>query len=382
MRILALLLILSVGFAVEIAPPGYVVKWIANNRWYRNEPPPFTDPIPALSPEDLAIVLKKGKLKAEPLIEQFVERVQAHYVIEGIVPESLVTWFSKHPEIAREFWLALDPQYDDIAAACDIFETLRARDEKTLEQFHQLAIAMAVVHDSPDAMVSSRYSLIWAVTEEQWPDLPEWMEIWDHFTSKKNQRMMLMPSNKLVWPLLVHIADLDLPTTERNWASKKYLGKRELGSTYQEIDYDYDKLNTRQPKLGTRDYTLLNLLTYGGVCVDQAHYSSRVMKNFGLPAAKVSGYGRYGGIGHAWTGYLEVGRKIRFVFTGRYFGDYYYSGDIFDPQTRTVTKDREVAMLLDGALNHYGKYTQARTLGPHGTKFKFQRTRSSCKTSN
>jgi hypothetical protein len=116
--------------------------------------------------------------------------------------------------------------------------------------------------------------------------------------------------------------------------------------------------------LGSDDYTLANLRAKGGVCVDQAHYTSRVAKAFGVPSMKVAGEGRYGASSlHAWSGFLvnEKGRAL-LDFTGRYQGDYYYTGDIFDPQTRTKILDREVAMLYDGISLSFFKYQDSAVL--------------------
>jgi hypothetical protein len=78
---------------------------------------------------------------------------------------------------------------------------------------------------------------------------------------------------------------------------------------------------------------------------------------------KASGLSRYGGAGHAFTCFFvwKRGRPL-LESTGRYFNDFYYTGNVFDPQTGTRILDRTVAMMLDGATLSYEKFILARTL--------------------
>ena len=330
--------------------------------WTVDAPGPLADPVAAPDPSAFGELGKR--IKSEQIdgwVAALVDRIEAHY--RDKADASAVAWLEQHPDIRKAFWLSLDWTYDEIPAATAVLAKLIAHDEQRVINFYHLAIAMAVVFDSDDALYSSRICNLWAVVPSQMPPLPEMLEIFDYFTSEENQSRFVYPPDKLVWPLLVHLVDCDLPESERDWVHQKFPRKEaDYGYTYKMVPYDYDKLN-RTPKLGTKPYVLANLLQYGGVCVDQAHFSSRVMKTLGVPAIKVSGDGRYGGAGHAWTGYLSVnGRNASFGFTGRYNFDYFYTGDVFDPKTRTETLDRAMAMDLDAALLDYGAFVDAGAL--------------------
>lgn len=357
-RLFALLIFVGALCAAQ-AP---LIEYLPGGYFRRKPAPAFTDPVTPLSAEELTQVAK-GRVKVDDLTESFVDRIEAHARESGALGAELDAFLAEHEDLRRAFWLAIDPAYDDLGGACAVLDRLRQEGPETVADYAHLAIAMAVVYDQPGAATSSRYAHIWAVNDKQWPDMPEWLDIWHHFTSRETGRLMRLDPDKLVWPLLVHVVDLDLTADERIWAAERYARTRDLAGSYHDVPYDYNKLRQKKPKLGSRPYTLENLDTYGGVCVDQSHYSSRIMKTFGLPAVKVAGQGRHGGAGHAWTGFLQTGRGLSFAFTGRYNNDYYYTGHLYDPQRQALTMDRSVARMLDGALKHYGKFIQARMLG-------------------
>jgi len=323
------------------------------------------DPVAPLGEGDLAFF--KGGLTAhetKKLLDGYLDRMLATYAKEEGFPKGLAEFLKENRDVAEVFVTAIDPVYDDVGAAAKVFEDLRAADAKLVEKYVHLATALAVVYDTPDAVSTSRYHSLWAVTKEQFYELPKCREVWECYTDPRLKRRFGFALDKLPWPILVHLVDNDVNDKDRKWSLGKYNGRStKIAKLYPSVKYDNDKLGGKSPKLGTNPYTLPNLLKYGGVCVDQAHFSSRVAKCLGVPAMKVTGKGRYGGAGHAWMGYLVI-RKGRpsLEFTGRYFHDYYYTGNVFDPQTRTMTLDRFVAMMYDGASLSYPKYNRARML--------------------
>lgn len=364
----------TVGFsAVEPNPPDpdnerIIYRFLPQGR-YRFQSlndAAFIDPIPGLDAATAARV--RRRIKVDELIEGLVARIAAYQSERGALPATLAAWLTAHPTIERALLLALDPIYDDAAAALAHFDTLRQRFPEDIERYYHLAIASAVVDDSPDAVPSSRYVLIWGVNEQQWPALPGPLERFERLVDDARAGRLLMDPAALVWPLLVHVIDNDLPGSEQTWARQRYAGQargqaRALPGIYHEVRYDTAKLG-HQPSLGTRPYLLANLLnpTIGGVCVDQAHVCSRIMKTFGIPAIKMRGDGRYGGAGHAWCAYLHLGQRPEIRDTGRYNQDNYWTGTAFDPQRRIVVSDRSLMMMLAGAAHDYGAAIEAEAL--------------------
>ena len=335
----------------------------ASGRFWRKAPPNgFADPV---TPPALPEVGKKG-IEAKAMTaftDAYVDAIEKHYA--SALNDDIAGWLKAHAEIRRDFWLALSPQFDDVAKAVEVLDALRKHDEKRVEQFAHLAIAMAVVYDTPDALVTSRLNYLWAVTDSQFSPQRPYLATFDYFSDKKNQARFTFKPDQLPWPILVHLVDFDIADNEIDWAWKNCdAARKDIASLYQTVPYDHDKLGGRTPKLGSSDYVLENLRKLGGVCVDQAHYTTRVAKAFGVPSMKVAGEGRYGASSlHAWAGFLiNAGGRAQLDFTGRYQGDYYYTGDIFDPQTRTMILDREVAMLYDGISLSYFKYRDSAAL--------------------
>jgi hypothetical protein len=323
----------------------------------RRSPPPngWNDPVEALGADDEAAIAK-GKFVAKAFIDGYVDRLEAWHVAHSEPPAELIAFLKAHPDIRRDLWRAISPQYDDARSALRVFEALRTASEKRVIENKHLAIALSVVFDSPDAPASSRFCYLWDVSSEQFAPAMDAQEVFDYFTDPRNQATFVFKPKELAWPLMVHLVDFDLGKPEIEWAKTTYAKKIDLQALYSQVPYDYDKLN-HHPRLGDRPYLLENLKKYGGVCVDQAHYASRIAKAFGVPAVKCGGQGRYGGAGHSWSGYLAVDPKTHapvLEFTGRYLFDFYYTGTIFDPQTRCETLDRNVALMYEGVSG--GKY--------------------------
>jgi hypothetical protein len=335
----------------------------ATGRYWRSEPlNGFDDPIAApVVPESggKSFDAKTMKTFADAYVDAIEQKHQA------TMTPPFAEWLKAHPDIRRDFWLALSPQFDEAKAAVAVLETLRQHKVGAVEKYYHLAIAIAVVFDTPDALLTSRLNYLWAVTDSQFSPQRPYLATFDYFTDKANQARFTFKPDQLPWPILVHLVDLDIDDKEIAWAWKNCdNARKDIASLYQTVPYDNDKLARKTPKLGTSDYTLENLRVKGGVCVDQAHYTSRVAKAFGVPSMKVAGEGRYGASSlHAWSGFLiNAHGRAQLDFTGRYQGDNFYTGDIFDPQTRTMILDREVAMLYDGISLSFFKYQDSAVL--------------------
>lgn len=355
--------------AAPVAVQQPVIMMVDPGRW-REYPPPgdLNDPIAPLGEGDAATFARKPDAAGlKRFLAGYVDRIETHYRSKA-TPE-LLAWLAAHPAIRRDFWLALDPTYDEVAAALAILDDLRSRNAKAVETFHHLAIALAVVHDSAGAIAGSTYTAIWGIDKQQFCKPPPYQEIFDHFILPKHLALFPFKPQQMSWSMLVHVADLDLDAEQRGWAIANEIQRRtDIAALYPAVPYDYQKLNTRRSRLGSDPYSLSNLLKIGGVCGDQAHYTSRVAKAFSIPAMKVTGEGRYGAASlHAWAGFLTAkgGRPV-LDFTGRYNFDFYYTGEIFDPQTRTRTLDRYVALAYDGASLSFEKMQLADALARAG----------------
>jgi hypothetical protein len=333
---------------------------------YKMLPPPgpAADPVPALDDADRTALAKPTAKTWEQLVERFADRCGATYAAKHPLPEGLAAWFEAHAKERREFWLALDWHFDDIAGAIAILEELRAADAKRFAACFHLAIAIAVVWDQPDALISSRCYPLWGIKPEQLPPAMDRKQVWEWFANERRWSQLRFKPTEMTWPIMVHLVDLGLTPGEAQWAVDQYrAAASDVAALYPEVPYDTGKMKKERPKLGELPYVLSNLKAFGGVCVDQAHFATEIAKALGVPAVKCTGEGRYGGAGHAWTGFLmaKKGRPL-LEFTGRYQFDYYYTGEVFDPQRRVMDLDRNVALLYDAATGGHASLVRARAL--------------------
>ena len=368
------------------APPGAMKLYLPDKPgWFRWVEPagPATDPIAALAAEDEAWLDKRssGASLADE-IAAFTDR-QADRMVEvaraGKVSADFLAWLGDQRKVGgkgrpvdlrREFLLALDWRYDDVSAACAVLDRLRRERPEAVAEMPHLAIAIAVVYDQESPLYGSRYHGIHGWKAQQFAKLVDPLEVLDHFADRSIQSALVFKPATLVWPMLVHVADLDTSPAERSWAiATRRSEAKSPEAWYPMCPYDQGKLAGKAPRLGDKPYSLENLLANGGVCGDQAHFTTRTAKAFGIPAMKCNGEGRYGGSGHCWAGSLSgVGGTPTLAFTGRYFYDNYYTGDVFDPQTGREILDRYVHLLIDAMTTNakrgtsYLRWTEARAL--------------------
>lgn len=329
------------------------------------------DPVPPLGAGDEELISGGMKLgAAKKLVDGFVDRCEKTYTRHYDTPPGFVDWLAEHPQIRTAFWLALVPGRDRIPEAMKVLDGLRIKTPERVEKFPHLAIAFAVVWDSPAVLNSARQHGIWGFVGDQLPTLPTLEANWEYFSNPAHQRWFTYPLNKLAWPMLVYIVNLDISDEERAWAIAKFKGAgNSIKSLYETVPYDFGKLESNSPgsnnwALGRKKYTIMNLLKYGGVCGDRAFVATRVAKLLGVPAMKCTGLGKGGGAAHAWYGAMNFrGGRARLEFEGRYQVYTYYTGDLIDLQTSSPIMDRELQLMLAGAaFKNFEKYIFANTL--------------------
>ena len=300
--------------------------------------------------------------EARQLADEYLESLTATYAETYEFPPALVELLGADTRVRNIFVSALDPANDDIKRAAQIFDDLRSIDPQRVTKYAHLATAIAVVYDQPAIPTRELGILIWGVGAGQFPPPVAYRDIYDYYSDPPKTRTFAYPPDKLPWPMQVYIIDNGVAPDERAWAHEKFNRSVQIGGLYQRVAFDYDKLAKKKSRLGTRAYTLKNVLRFGGVCGDQAYFASRVAKCFSVPAMAVRGVNRYGNH-HAWLGYLTSLRgRALLHFSGRYLNDYYYTGDVQDPQTGGTILDRHVAMMFDGLSVSYEKYELTRIL--------------------
>ncbi|MCE0498098.1 MAG: hypothetical protein LV481_09155 [Methylacidiphilales bacterium] len=145
---------------------------------------------------------------------------------------------------------------------------------------------------------------------------------------------------------------LDLDLTQQTFENLKFLVDSEVKlseltyaqSNPKRIPYDqfdqafssiqYDMTRDKPGKIlvnwGLPTYTLKDIETAGGICIDQAYYATILGKGLGIPTVSFRGQGTGGG--HAWFGYLSSRGEWQ-LDCGKYANQSYPRGYALDPQT-------------------------------------------------
>ena len=274
--------------------------------------------------------------------------------------DDAMSWFGQHEMIKEEFFTAINQDHDDIVGAIRMFEAIRQKHPKQIVPLAPLAIAIAVVWDNGKGVY--RYGGHQRRTHSTMPDdLLQGLENFQYMVDAA--AYMQGRGRYLPWEFLVHVVNHPTPAQERKWAVVNYVSKRPMfGKCYHDVPYDNKMLQSGSKicRLSGKPYTLPNVKTFGGVCAMQADFAARVGKSIGVPAAYVSGKGRFGG-SHAWVMWVEVlnvnasGVQFELKSHGRYRGDHYYVGNLRHPQTGSRMTDRQLELDLQsvgiGPLN-------------------------------
>ncbi|MHB8899728.1 MAG: Ig domain-containing protein, partial [Thermoguttaceae bacterium] len=264
---------------------------------------------------------------------------------------SLAAWLDQHVDVKEELYTALDAQFDNLPAALALFHEMWKLSPDRLGQYGNLAIAVAVTWDQEKGIYD--YAGHQRRTRSNMPaDLLGAIDNYKYFVQA--EKVMQGRGRILPWEFLVHAVNHRTPLAERQWALQGFLPQRVMiGKCYGNVPYDDEMLASGGEivKLASKDYTLPNLLAFGGVCAMQADFASRVAKSVGVPAAYVGGESRYGDH-HAWVMWVElkIATDSSITFTleshGRYRGDRYYMGNLTDPKTGQKITDRQLELRL------------------------------------
>jgi hypothetical protein len=268
--------------------------------------------------------------------------------------DAMQEWFAKHTDVQEEFYLAIDSKTDNIPGAFKVMNALRKEFPEKLAAYGSLAIATAVVWDNSRDRDHNEYmqhvSRAKAKVEpSKFLDAVGNFRYLVEMEPNMQGRAMYSP-----WEFLVYLVDHRTPRDEREWSLQNFGRDRTMfGSCYSKVPYDYTMLNSgsNEAKLNNQEYTLPNILKFGGVCSYQADFASRVGKNIGVPAAYVTGEGS-GLELHAWVMWVELKQvtatTIKFTLEshGRYGTDHYYVGEVLNPQTSKEMTDRELEIDL------------------------------------
>lgn len=264
------------------------------------------------------------------------------FLSEGAVTDQTretVEWLVQQPDLLRTLMLAATE--DDAAAdVLSVLSRLYEAEGNALLAAPDLVAAICIVWDVPPQRPGS--------TETDEAADERVAGLFRYYAGTKSR--LTFDVKSLPWQLSVYVVDNAAGEDEIAWARKRYQRKGFTARCYFEVPYDTGAFRSGVPaRISAHDYTLSNLIRYGGVCRDQAYFAAHVAKSFGIPATVCAGQGGASGGGHAWVGYLQqTGRRVAWNFNeGRYRTHLYWSGKVIDPQSGASLSDADVAMLAE-----------------------------------
>jgi hypothetical protein len=243
------------------------------------------------------------------------------------------TALENSPNFAHTLALTVDPASDKVSGVWEIATELVAADTARVESLPELAAAICVVHD--DGNFSLRVNENRGVSAGAKP-------VWNWFSTHAGEMRFGM---QLAPELLAFVVDLPAGIDEAQWAFQKFRGASDIGPLYQEIEYDFESLQGKEKKSNVAGWNLPNILKHGGICADQAYFTTTVGKALGIPAVYTSG--QDASVGHAWAGFVKVVNKVPgWEVSGRYDSYRGVTGIFRHPQSGKDQNDAMLAMLV------------------------------------
>ncbi len=254
----------------------------------------------------------------------------------------------KKASLQKTFLKALH-QEDKQTLALEIFLSIASQHPEKIERYSSLAVAYAVVFDQsfprdwPHHQVSSK-----DVPFD--PSLPS-KRFGDMVKAHTARKLEYDPSQLSVTELKF-VIDHRLPSSELEWVRESVKYRRSsFGKIFSSIVYDRPRLEAALFRWPYGSYSLASIQARGGICVDQAYFSSMAGKAKGIPTLTFVGQGSGGG--HAWFGFLKNPGRWE-TDCGRYENQNYPVGNAIDPQRWKLITDDELGALARGEKNLTG----------------------------
>jgi hypothetical protein len=254
----------------------------------------------------------------------------------------------KDHDLQKTFLKALHPE-DNQPRALALFLSLASTHPDKIEKYASLASAYAVVFDQP-------FPRNWPHHQVPKKDVPASLsspvERFADMVKAHSTRKLEYDPSQLSVTELKFVIDHPLSTSELEWARERESFRRTgFGKIFSSIQYDHPRLKASVFSWPHGKYSLESIRSRGGICVDQAYFSSMVGKAKGIPTLTFVGQGSGGG--HAWFGFLKSPGRWE-TDCGRYENQNYPVGNAIDPQLWKPITDDELGALARGEKNLSG----------------------------
>ena len=207
----------------------------------------------------------------------------------------------KNTELRRILFENLDPK-DNRQGVLRILIRLQKEAPAEVRELPALAVALAIVFDQsfPDNWPHEQTGKASIPKEEV--DVVVRMKV---VTEEQRKSSYITNLRDYKVGELKFIIDHPLKASEFDWAKKTIHNSLiNFKGIYTGIRYDFSRLKAPpQMNWPGSTYTLAQIKSNGGICVDQAYFTAMVGKSKGVPTLFFTGLGDVAG--HAWVGYMD-----------------------------------------------------------------------------
>ncbi|GEM_PF-4237590 len=259
----------------------------------------------------------------------------------GTFPNELWTYCIDHPEFALDLCESIKDE-DKVNLVLEHLNTLLTHDPVAFKEFYRVAIAFSLVWDQPPPLQIHFQTGTGRIPE----DSSTVISRFDFYCSKNKTTALRYDLRKLTVDQLIFIIDSAVALSELEWALKNAKTSRsDFDSLFTRIQYDSKRLDEERYHWDKPNYTLTEIETHGGICVDQAYFACIAGKAMGIPTVFFTGTGQNGG--HAWVGFMKSLGKWD-MEVGRYQSGRYVTGHALNPQTGKLISDHDLDLLTKG----------------------------------
>lgn len=292
----------------------------------------------------------KGKLTPEviELYYRYAEQCARAAAPADKVTDDFWKWFAAKGAVREGILAGMDCSHAGRIIGC--LAELRSEFKGDVDRYWQLAIAFSLVYGRAGDESIRQWD--WVAKGRPAPGM---IESFRYYMTHKSR--MLFPLQTTPWPLLVHVADIDVPIAERKWVLSKYRGRslKSLDRIHSDPRYIHEGGGGvgKMSEKAAVPFALDKILQDGGVCSQKAYYAASVLKSLGVPAFRLVGEA------HAWEGWALPGKRNQYTLVyGPAVGR--QRGSMKCPLKRLAVQQHEVEMRAAAMSESYSGYLMAR----------------------
>ena len=243
-------------------------------------------------------------------------------------------WLLNDNAAMEEFLLTIRRE-DDGEAVLEFLTSAWTSAAEEYPKYHNLAIACAVVFDSP---VRIQHMIGEEPGSSNVVD-PLKRFLW--YLEKNEKGKLAAPVHRQSARDLVWVVCAPVTTSELEWAiGKLHMGRKRWGNTYGMVEYLMERavegLNPYD------EYSFAEILDKGGICGDQSYFCVNTARAQGIPAMILTGETDLGG--HAWAG-IKIDDDEWTTGVGRIGG--VSKGETHNPQTGATITEQDILQWND-----------------------------------